>query len=265
MNLSLRFAVLYAEAASKGVTMELVLQTEFFTVPRAIEELVMLKTSITLILLLSLCSTLIAQQQKEDYLSWTSRQAFNIGRKWRMAGRVGWELKVFPTTEVLFYDLRATLMTPEAIRAAARLEQLRRRLTDAETRDLVSEAVKIDGLVAVIEINPREGSGVIPLDWRTTLQPKGAGEDSPFAIAGMSMPELRHLKALATVGQRDYAYDVFWVVFPMRDRHGKLIWETPPDAIELVVGIRDKQGRVSWRVDDSLRQRLISSTQESTN
>ena len=226
----------------------------------------MLKTSCTLILLLCVSSTSFAQQsQKEDYLSWTSSQAFNIGRKWRVAGRVGWGIRFLPTTDVLFYDLRATLMTAEAIRAAARLEQLRRHLIDAETRELVSEAEKIDGLVVLIEINPREGSGVIPLDWRTTLQPKGAKEDSPLAIAGTSMPELRHVKALATVGQRAYLYDVFWVVFPIRDRQGKLIWETPPDTIELVVGIRDKQGRVSWRVDDSLRQRLISSTQESTH
>lgn len=232
----------------------------------------MARTCLTLILVLSLGLTSLAQQatpsnQKEDYLSWTSRQAFDIGRKWRMAGRIGWglNLELIPRSETLFYDLRATLMTPEAIRAAARLEQLRRHLTDAETRELVSEAEKTDGLVALIEINPRQGSGVIPLDWRTTLQPKGAKEDSPLAIAGTSMPELRHLKALATVGPRDYAYDVFWVVFPMRDRQGKLIWETPPDAIELVVGIRDKQGRVSWRVNDSLRQRLMGSAQESTH
>ena len=52
-------------------------------------------------------------------------------------------------------------MTPEAIRAAARLEQLKRHLTDSETRELVMEAEKPDGLVAFIEINPREGSGVI--------------------------------------------------------------------------------------------------------
>ena len=224
------------------------------------------KTSLTLILLLSLSFTTIAQHttppsQKEDYLSWTSRQAFHIGRKWRVAGRVGWGPDFKITSGTLFYDVRATLMTPEAIRAAARLEQLRSHLTDAETHELVSEAEKTAGLVALIEINPREGSGIIPLDWHTTLQPKGAKEDSPLAIAGTPMPELRRVKAFATVAPRDYAYDVFWIVFPMRDPQGKLIWETPPDAIELVVDIRDKRGRVSWRVDDSLRQRLISSTQ----
>lgn len=151
-------------------------------------------------------------------------------------------------------------MSPEAIRAAARLEQLRRHLTDDETRTLVSEAEKIDGLVVYIELNPREGSGVIPLDWHTTLRPKGTQNDSPLAIGGTSMPALRHIKALTRVGPRDYLYDVFWVLFQIRDKQGKLIWETPPDEIDLVVEINDMRGRVSWRVSDSLRQRLLSST-----
>jgi hypothetical protein len=71
---------------------------------------------------------------------------------------------------------------------------------------------------------------------------------------------LRQVKALTRVGPRDYAYDAFWVVFPVRDKQGKLIWETPPDAIELVVDINDMRGRVSWRVNDSLRQRLLTSS-----
>lgn len=223
----------------------------------------MLKTSCTLILLLSVSSTSIAQQShKEDYLSWSSEQAFNIGTKWRVAGRVGWgpRLDLF-SSDACFYDVRATLMTPEAIRAAARLDQLRRHFTDAETHELITEAEKVAGLVAVIEINPREGSGIVPLNWWATLQPKGANEDSPLAIAGINNPELRQFRALTTVAPRNYDYDVFWVVFPLRDRQGKLIWETPPDRIEIVIRIRDKQGRMSWRVNDSLRRRLVSATE----
>lgn len=102
---------------------------------------------------------------------------------------------------------------------------------------------------------------MIPLDWQATLRPKGAKDDSPLAIGGTSTPALRQVKALTRVGLRDYAYDVFWVVFRMRDKQGKLIWETPPDEIELVVDINDLRGRVSWRVSDSLRQRLLTSTQ----
>jgi len=202
-------------------------------------------------------------QQKEDYLTWTRQQATKIGLKWRVAGRVGWRPVRFEITYsgVYFYELRATLMTPEAIRAAARIEQLRRHLTDDETRALVMEAEKIDGLVVFIELNPREGSGVIPLNWHTTLRPKGVKDDSPQEIGGTSTPALRHVKALTRVGPRDYAYDVFWVVFPIRNTQGKLTWETAPDEIELVVGINDMRGRVSWRVNDSLRQRLFTSTE----
>ena len=221
----------------------------------------MLKTSCTLILLLFLCSASIAQQsQNQDYLSWTSRQAFNIGTKWRVAGRVGWGSRSNPfSSENCFYDVRATLMTAEAIRAAARLEQLRRHFTDAETQELVMEAEKIDGLVAIIEINPREGSGIIPLTWNALLQPKGAKEGSPLSILGINRPDLRQFRALTTVAPRNYDYDVFWLVFPMKDREGKGIWDTPPDTIEIVINIGEKHGRMCWRVNDSLRQRLISS------
>lgn len=221
----------------------------------------MVKTSLTLILLLCLSSASIAQQsQNEDYLSWTSKQAFNIGTKWRVAGRAGWgsRLDLF-SSENCFYDVRATLMTSEAIRAAARLEQLRRHFTDAETRELVAEAEKIPGLVAIIEINPREGSGIIPLNWYAMLQPKGAKEDSPLAIVGINRPDLRQFRALSTVKPRNYDYDVFWVVFPLKDPQGRRIWETPPDTLEIVINIRDKHGRMSWHVNDSLRQRLIGS------
>ena len=214
------------------------------------------------LLLLSFHSDLTAQQ-KDDYLTWTKQHATEIGRNWRVAGRVGWELVSWDPfySRVCFYELRGTLMTPEAIRASARLEQLRRRLTDDETRTLVTEAEKIDGLVVYIELNPREGSGVIPLDWQATLRPKGSKDDLSLAITGKSTPALREVKALTRVGPRDYAYDVFWVVFPRRDKQGKLIWETPPEEIELVVGINDMRGRVSWRVNDSLRQRLLTSTE----
>ena len=47
-----------------------------------------------LFLLLTLCVSAFAQQtapasQKEEYL-WTAKEATKIGRKWRVAGRVGW-------------------------------------------------------------------------------------------------------------------------------------------------------------------------------
>lgn len=178
----------------------------------------------------------------EAYLTWTANQANTIGKSGRVNGRVGgaFDLRVIHTEHSYNYKLRATLMTPEVIRASARLEQLRLRLTDEQTRDLVREADSTNGLVALVEIDAREGSGVIPLDWRSSLRPKGAKEDSPWAIGGTSVPALRHVKALAGVSRRDYAYDIFWVVFPMTNRDGKLICERIPNTIELL-----QQGRSS--------------------
>jgi hypothetical protein len=197
---------------------------------------------------------------QEDYLSWTADQANNIGKSWRVNGRVGgaFDLRVIHTEHSYNYKLRATLMTPEVVRATARLEQLRLRLTDDETRELVREAESTNGLVAMVEIDAREGSGVIPLDWRSSLRPGGAKENSPSVINGTSVPALRQVKALAGVARRDYAYDIFWIVVPMTNRDGELIWEALPDTIELVVGIYNKEGRVTWPVTGPLRQRLNS-------
>jgi hypothetical protein len=195
---------------------------------------------------------------KEDYLSWSADQANDIGKKWRVNGRVGGalDLRVFHTEHSYNYKLRATLMTPEVVRATARLEQLRLHLTDDQTRELVREAEAISGLVALVEIDAREGSGVIPLDWRSSLKPNGAKDDSRSVIAGSNVPTLRHVKALAGVTRRDYAYDIFWIVFPIAGKEGKLVWENVPDSIELIVGIYNKEGHVTWPVTGPLRQRL---------
>jgi hypothetical protein len=204
-------------------------------------------------------STQQTAPDSEEYLSWTAEQANNFGKSWRANGRVGGvlDLRVLHTEHSYNYKLRATLMSPEVIRASARLEQLRLRLTDAQTRELVVEAERTPGLVALVEIDAREGSGVIPLDWRSSLRPKGDKEDSPSIIGGTNMPSLRGVKALAGVSRRDYSYDIFWVVFPMTNEDG-LIWKDLPNTIELVVGIYNKEGHVTWPMTEPLRQRLNS-------
>lgn len=198
----------------------------------------------------------------DEYLTWTADQSVNTGKGWRVNGRVGgaFDLRVIHTEHSYNYKLRATLMTPEAIRATARLEQLRLHLTDEQTRALVEEAERGNSLIALVEIDAREGSGVIPLDWRSSLRPGGAISESPSTISGTSTPALRNIKALSSVARRDYAYDIFWVVFPMTDQKGGPIWKSVPNSIELIVGIYNKEGRVTWAVSDPLRQRLNSLT-----
>lgn len=196
----------------------------------------------------------------DDYLTWSADQAISIGKNWRVNGRVGgaFDWRVIHTEHSYNYKLRGTLMTPEVIRATARLEQLRSHLTDDQTRALVAEAERGSSLVVLVEIDAREGSGVIPLDWRSTLKPGGAKLDSPVAIGGISTPSLRNIKALAGVSRRDYAYDIFWVAFPLTDQGGKPIWDAVPSQIELVVGIYNKEGRVVWNVSEPMQKRLRS-------
>lgn len=196
--------------------------------------------------------------QDDAYLSWSEEQAVRIGERFREDGRVGGFLdtRILSTDRSYNYKLRATWLTPLAIRAAARLAQLRELLTDDETRALVAEAEAVGDTVILVEIDPREGSGVIPLDWVAVLRPKaGEGEEVP-RVRGESRPALRRVKALGGVAERDYSYDVFWVVFPLRTESGEPLFDEGTQEAELVVRIYEKEGRVSWPVPASIRERL---------
>ena len=194
---------------------------------------------------------------KEAYLSWTDEQALRIGKAMRATGKAGssFDFRVTHTDHAVNYKLRATWLTPEVIRAAARHEQLLNRLTDDQTRSLVKEAEAAGDVVMLVEIDPREGSGVIPLDWRVFLQPKGQKPGSPGSITGIKSPQLRGLKALSGVMRRDYDYDVFWVVFPLFENNASAL---PPGTseIELLVGIYGREGRVSWQIPESIKARI---------
>ncbi len=112
----------------------------------------------------------------EDYLSWNAKQAVDIGKAWRASGRVGGalDMRVLHTEHSYNYKLRATLMTPEAIRAAARLRQLRGHLSDEQTRTLVTRRRLPANWSSWSNSMPVKASGVIPLDWRASLRPKSA-------------------------------------------------------------------------------------------
>ena len=81
-----------------------------------------------------------------------------------------------------------------------------------ETLALVAEAEAAGDTVILVEIDPREGSGVIPRDWLSLLRPKRERETSAPSLRsrGASVPKLRKLKGLAGVMPRDYDYDVFF-------------------------------------------------------
>jgi hypothetical protein len=198
--------------------------------------------------------------EKEPYLSWTASQAENVGKSMRDNGKVGssWDFRGINTNRAINYKLRATLLTPEVIRASARLEQLRNRLTDDQTRKLVAEAEAAGDIVVMIEVDPNEGSGVIPLDWRVFLQPKGLRVGEAGAVTGIKSPQLRNVKALSGTVRRDYDYDVFWVVFPLTDENKQPLFADNLSQIELLVGIYNSEGRVSWQMPESIREKIKS-------
>ena len=191
------------------------------------------------------------------YLSWSRDQAVEAGKRMRANGRVGgfFDLRVVHTEHSYNYKLRATWLTPEVIRATARLAQLTNHLSSEAAEKLVAEAEAAGDTVVQVEIDPREGSGVIPLDWVALLQPAGLAPDAPGAVEGRNEPKLRDVKALAGVTARDYAYDVFWVVFALRHPDGKAVLPDSAREAELVVRIRQKEGRVTWPVPPSIRER----------
>lgn len=194
----------------------------------------------------------------EAYLTWTAKQAEAIGTSAYRRGRVGGilDLRMLKTERSYNYKLAATWMTPDVVRATARLLQLRSRLPESETRALVAEAEAIPGTVVMVEIDPREGSGVIPNEWEAFLQPKGGPSR---AVRGIVTPRLRDVKALAGVLRRNYDYDRFWIVFPLQSEAGPLFTASDRMA-ELVVRIYDKEGRVEWPLPGALFERAHGKT-----
>lgn len=194
---------------------------------------------------------------QDDYLRMDAKAARATALALRVNGQVGgsFDFRVRSTDRSYNYKLRATWLTPEVIRATARLVQLAQGLTDDETRKLVEEAEQAGDTVILVEIDPREGSGIIPRDWTAHLMPRGADPAGTRAVRGTVAPKLRDVKALAGAAQRDYAYDIFWVVFPLRLADGQPLFGPEDQEAELAVRIYNKGGRVRWKIPDSIRQR----------
>jgi len=213
------------------------------------------------VLSLTIVAGISAQESTQDneYLHWPRQQAESVGKSTYHDGKVGsrlypWDTRLLKTERSQNYKLRATWFTPEVIRASARWAQLQSHLTDKETEALVSEAEAAGDTVVMVEIDPNEGSGVIPLDWEAFLQPKGkAGRND--GVRGVEKPELRKLRGLQGVMQRNYDYDRFWVAFPLVRDDGQVLVSPTENEIELVVSIYNREGAVSWAIPASIRSR----------
>jgi hypothetical protein len=195
------------------------------------------------------------------YLHWSQLEAESVGKSTYHDGKVGsrellvWlgvDTRGLKTERSQNYKIRATWFTPEVIRASARWAQLKDRLSDKETQALVAEADALSGTVVMIELDPNEGSGVIPLDWSAFLQPKGNTSPNE-AVRGVQAPELRKARVFQGIQQRNYDYERFWVVFPLVRDDGNVLVGPDKNELELVVRIYNREGTVTWEVPASIR------------
>ena len=207
--------------------------------------------------LVLLAAAIVLPGADNEFLRWDAKRANSIAAARRANGEVGKNLdfRIIRTDRSINYKLRATWLTPEVIRACARLEQIKDSLSDQETLKLVADAERVGDTVILVEIDPREGSGVIPAHWTAMLSPRSASSVSPRGARGTSLPRLREFPALAGYGRRDYAYDIFWVVFPLRAETGEQIFGAEDREAELTVRIYDKVGKVRWPIPESIRER----------
>lgn len=192
----------------------------------------------------------------DDWLTWQPGAAREIGRSTRVVGRVGsiWGFRGLHTERAQNYELRATWLTPEVLRASARFAQLRDHRSADDTRALVRGADAMADTIILVELDPREGSGVIPLDWTAFLRPQRDPPDDSLTSRGVLLPQGRENAALGGVERRDYDFDQFWIGFPLTTSDGRFILEDAVRA-ELVVRVGGSEGRVTWPVPSSIRAR----------
>jgi hypothetical protein len=119
---------------------------------------------------------------------------------------------------------------------------------------LVSGAEAAGDTLVVIDIDPNEGSGVIPTDWKAFLQPRGTTKPEASA-RGQENPDLRKLRGLQTVKQRNYDCDRFWMVFSLVSESGEPLFPPGTTEAELVVRIYNREGTVRWNIPASVLRR----------
>jgi hypothetical protein len=192
----------------------------------------------------------IAQGKDESWLAWPMERAQAVGRAAYVQGRVGgfFDTRMLKTEGAYNYKLAATWLHPMAIRATARVRQLTSGISDSETRASVeeAEALLIGRTAVLVEVDPREGSGVIPLEWSAFLRAVGPGEALGVQSRGTLVASLRDVPALQGVLRRNYDYDRFWLTFPLVQENGDPILPRTATHAELVVRIAGKEGRVKW-------------------
>jgi hypothetical protein len=210
-------------------------------------------------------TTATALAQDDDFLTWNQERlasvvegAFNDGKvgSRTLLFWTGWDTRLLKTERAQNYKLRATWFTPDVVRASARFAQMKSRLSADETRKLVQEADAVGDTVVVVDIDPNEGSGVVPMDWEAFLRPKDAPNESGRFVRGVITEDLRKVRALQPIAQRNYDYDRYWVVFPLKTESGAPLFGPGDTTAELLVRIYNREGAVNWPIHGDIRARL---------
>lgn len=178
---------------------------------------------------------LLIQQEPVAIPKLTEGQAARVLAAHRKTGRVGkvMNMRGLHTERSFNYKLRVTWISPECRAANARIEQLRRGLDDVKTAAMLKS--EFGPFVFLVELDPREGSGVIPKDWSVHLKP-AAGDSVEGRVV-----DLRDNPVFQGVRPRDYDYDQFWIYFDTND-------QLRPElrSFEVTVRIYNDKGRVQF-------------------
>ena len=182
---------------------------------------------------------------QEDWINWPAQHAERISRSTVVDGRIAGGRRLLNTERAFRYKVVATWFTPDVLRATAKTIQIRKRLTNQDAQALVTASEQPNSTVIMIELDPDEGSGVIPTDWEAFLQPRN---NPDRAVRGTKAPQLREVGALAGTSPRNYDYDRFWMIFALTTDSGERLFANTDREAELVIRINDREGTVRWPI-----------------
>lgn len=184
------------------------------------------------------------------YKSLSEKQARNLISSARVSGRVGgaFDLRITSTDRSFNYKLRATWITQDVASALARVLVAAKGVPEDRALSTLRD-LGDNWYYFFLELDPREGSGVIPKDWVARFGPQAQPNR---AMVGEILPETGTWSLLVSAFPRDYAYDTFLVRVAKETGDHRTLEATDSEA-ELTVGIYNKVGRVHWPVAKDLR------------
>jgi hypothetical protein len=178
-------------------------------------------------------------QADSNYLLWTPAQAEQIGLAMRKAAQAG------P------YRVQATWLTPEVVRATARILQLREGLNVETTDDMVQQAEAAADTAVLIELSGPEAAQVTAGEIEASFTPAGAAGGGP--IPGTQAPGLEEVRAYRGVAPLSKESRAFWLAFKLPREAYVPVIPGSGRAVTLTLRVKGAAASVSWPIPDSLR------------